>query len=352
MIIIAMGYSGTGSSAIIHLLSEYRNCTDGDLGKFEHLPFYTPHGLFDLEDTLLYNNSLYRSDAAINDFYNAMKRLNDYDFGWFGGYEKRYGGKFMKIVDEFLSEIVQFKTTGYWSYDFELKKNIFSFGKDTLKKIIKKESKNFGKKFFPYGDNKLYYSFVEPEEFYSAAKKFVLNYFKMINPNEKHLLVDQIILPQHLDRIKNYFNDDVRFIVFDRDIRDIYILNKYIYPRMYNMDPVFPSEPNQFIKFYSKYRKTEKKVDCDNILRLNFEDLVYNYKDTVKEIENFLDFSEVDHINKYQYFIPEISKKNTQNFRIKEDWVRETEVIAEGLKDLVYPFPYEFTPNIQETTDP
>lgn len=64
---------------------------DDKLGAYEHVLFYAPHGLFDMEDAILNNNSIYRSDATVNDFYNAMKRLNDNDFGWMGSYQKKYG---------------------------------------------------------------------------------------------------------------------------------------------------------------------------------------------------------------------------------------------------------------------
>lgn len=59
MIYVASGYSGSGSSAIVHLLSEYSCCTTGTFGKYEHLLFYIPDGLFDLEDRLLMNNSIH-----------------------------------------------------------------------------------------------------------------------------------------------------------------------------------------------------------------------------------------------------------------------------------------------------
>ena len=234
MIVIAMGYSGTGSSAIIHLLSEYDGFTDCGLRKYEHLPFYTPHGLFDLEDNLLLNNSLYQSDAAISDFLLAMKRLNDNDFGWFGGYKKRYGDQFMKITNDFVDELVDFREQGYWSYDFEFRISIVELIKDCIKKVLRKNTVEFGKKLFPYGDRKLTYSFCDSEHFYAAAKRFVNRYFKMLCLDEsKNILLDQAILPFNLYRIPNYFTaSEVKCIVLDRDPRDIFVLNKYIWPKI------------------------------------------------------------------------------------------------------------------------
>ena len=87
-IITIEGYCGTGSSAGYDLLREYKNCSDGGLGDYEHLLLYTPHGLFELEDRLLKGNSIHGSDAAIDDFYYAMKRLYECDFNYCGGYKK------------------------------------------------------------------------------------------------------------------------------------------------------------------------------------------------------------------------------------------------------------------------
>lgn len=353
MVIIASGYSGTGSSAIMHLLSEYEDFTDGGLGKYEHLPFYTPHGLFDLEDALLQNNSIYQSDAALNDFYAAMKRLNDYDFGWCGGYQRRYGDKFMKIVDAFMQELIEYEADGYWSYDFKLENSMTAVIKDSIKKVLGKHVPNYGKKFDPYGDNKILFSFVDSEQFYKAARVFVKSYLEMICPeSKKHLLLDQIILPQHLKRFENYFEDDVKCIVLDRDVRDIYVLTKYIWPEMLGSGRFFPDEPKAFIKFYRRMRATETHVDSPFVLRLHFEDLIYKYDETLKTIEEFIGVPSETHKFPKEKFKPEVSIKNTQNFRIEKEWEEEVSAIEKEMAEWVYDFPYVITPQRKETSDP
>lgn len=62
MKIIAMGYVGTGSSAIVHLLKEYEKVNDVDTKNYEHNVLYVPHGIFDLEDDLLKNNTMEKSE--------------------------------------------------------------------------------------------------------------------------------------------------------------------------------------------------------------------------------------------------------------------------------------------------
>ena len=55
-------------------------------------------------------------------------------------------------------------------------------------------------------------------------------------------------------------------------------------------------------------RRNEK--DDHRVLRINFEDLILKYYETRKEVFNFLDIDESDHVNKFQYFDPNISIKN------------------------------------------
>ena len=48
----------------------------------------------------------------------------------------------------------------------------------------------------------------------------------------------------------------------------------------------------------------------DRILKIRFEDLVLNYEETKKEIEEFLCLTEENHISKFKYFNPLQSNKN------------------------------------------
>ena len=123
MKIISTGYTATGSSVLVHLVKEYNNVFDVDTKNYEHNLLYVPNGIFDLEDVLLNNNSMFRSDAAINAFYKEMKNLYENDFDWFGGYKKRYGPRFIEIVNEFLDSLIIYTRTGGWSYD-----HIYKFG--------------------------------------------------------------------------------------------------------------------------------------------------------------------------------------------------------------------------------
>lgn len=350
-----MGYVGTGSSAIVHLLKEYEKVNDVDTKNYEHNVLYVPHGIFDLEDDLLKNNTMEKSDVAINDFYREMKNLNDNDYGWFGGFEKKYGSVFMDSVDELLNSLIIYTRSGGWSYDYRYKFELKQIIKDCIKFIIRRPIKRFGYKLDLVGDdNKVNFAFPTEEEFYEAAKKFVDNYFSMIGcANDKTYIFDQLLKPQQLYRINHYFDEDTRFIVVDRDPRDTYLLNKYIWSES---RPYFLTPPNadDFIKYYARHYQTEKLVEDKRILRIHFEDLIYKYDETVQKIEDFIgkeNLGEHKYIKKF--LNPEISIKNTQIFNINPKWKEEVKVFENSeLQNHIYDFPYVVNSNVNDVTDP
>lgn len=353
MNIAVTGYCGTGSSAVVDLLLEYDNCTKGKLQHYEHIPFYTPNGLFDLEDKLLIGNNLHRSDEAIESFIREMTRLSHNDFGWFGAYNKNYGNKFNSICYEFIDNITQYCFEGKWSYDFiGCKFSFYQYIKDIVKFLIRKDNVvKKGRKIAFNNDNLLKCSFITEEEFYKEARIFVKNYIDMINDRrEDNIIFDHLLLPHNLFRVPNYFDEDFRVIVVDRDVRDMYVLSKYVWPSM-GLSAPFPKEPKEFVEFWKRMRNCEKKIEDYRILRVKFEDLVYNYDETVKEIEEFLELKEYNHKNKKGNFIPEKSIKNTQNFLIKEEWKDEIKYIEENLKEYIYDFPYNIETSLNETFD-
>ena len=97
-------------------------------------------------------------------------------------------------------------------------------------------------------------------------------------------------------------------------------------------------------------RESEKKCNSNKVLRIRFEDLIYNYDDEVKRITKFLGFTSKDHINKKSRFDPDISIKNTQLFR-KKEYQEESKIIERELEKYLYNFPYEINNDVEETVE-
>lgn len=353
MVYLTCGYSGTGSSALVHLLSEYSNCTKGKLGTYEHILFYTPNGLFDLEDRLLLNNSIHGADGAISEFRKAMMRLYNVNFGWFGGLKKLYGNRFLGIVEEFIEELIDYKIPGCWSYDIEMKRSLPKFAKQTVLKLLGHSVPHYGYKACQTGDGVILFSFITPERFYAAARKFVAAYIAMVSDDsDKCFICDQLFQPHHLGRMKNYFApDEAKAIVVDRDARDMFVLGKYVWPSM-RMPVAFPKEPEVFARFYQALISSAQVEQSESVLPVHFEDLIYKYEDTIEKIESFAGHDLGTHDRAKEVFVPEKSIKNTQNFRIQPEWTDEVKIIEDMVPELTYAFPYELKPKLKETTDP
>ena len=349
MIYCACGYCGTGSSVVYHLLSEYDGIESGDLGDYEHVILYTPNGLFDLEDHVLRNNGWHNFDAAITAFREEMMRLNDNDFKWFGGFKARYGDAFEKNLNEYIDALTQYTLQGYWSYDMKgYKFDGVQFTKDMIRKAQGKERPNPGIIIDRSADNNIYYSFIKEDEFFEHTRRFVNNYMKMMYGDAEKINANQFLLPHNLFRIGNYFGKDLKSIIVDRDPRDLYIITKYVWPTK-GIRSRFPMNVDDFCSFYKGMRETVRPYDPELVRTMQFEDFVYKYDETVAQVEEFFGLDPKEHTRPKTHLNPAISIANTQNWRIRPEWAEEIKPIEDMLADYLYEFPYEYTPDLEDT---
>lgn len=346
-IIVPTGYMGSGSSAITDLISEFRDCQN-EFKSYEYVLLHCPNGLFDFEDKLLIGNNAIRSDEAIRSFETQMKKLYNKKFWWVGNYQKIISPNFMKITEEYINNIQEFNFPGYWYTHEEV--NTKMFFKLLVRKPLKILTRNKVRfnKILKYSDG-MRISYVDSKKFYEESHKYIYKIIEEISKGKENIILDQFLLPFNLFRVDNYFDDKLRVIVVARDPRDVFIINKYIWQQKQICVP-FPLEVNEFCNFYKKMRESEKECTSNKVLRINFEDLIYNYDTKIKEITKFLGFKESDHINKKTRFIPEMSIKNTQLFR-KEEYGEECKVIEKELKKYLYEFPYEINNDVKETVE-
>lgn len=351
--IAVTGYFATGSGAVYNLLQEYSSVDDGGMSSFEHIVLYDVNGVFDTIDRLLNNNTLYNSNAAINAFRREMLRLNNTDFGWFGGYKYRCGNQFMETVEEFINDITEYRIDRNWYNTFGGRRRTLNrIVKDTVKVVLGKlkPDHNFGSEIYMAADNYGEFSFASEDKLQSSVKKFIEHYIQMLYPNysDKCVILNHLIQPQFAYRLPHYAPDGLKLIIVDRDIRDLYVYNRYTNIWGGN---TFPKELNDFIRFMKAYRATERPVESDRILRIQFEDLIYNYNDTVSRIEAFAGLRPDDHTAKGTRLVPERSIKNTQIFTMREEWKPELKRLEQEFPDLIYDFPYKNPTSFSELFD-
>lgn len=340
--IAVTGYSGTGSSAVIDYLKEFQNYDIALSDNYEHVLLYYPDTIFDLNQKLLYNNDPLRSDEAIKEFRKAMDFLYKKDFGWFGSYKELIGEDFEKLVNNYLENITEGKINAFWYYNY---KNVkFSFIKCILqfcaKIILKRPIFKWGRKYV-ISKNEMEYSFINKHDFEKYTKEFIEGYFDLCEKyTEKAYIYDHLIWPSQANALVK-LTDTAKMIILHRDPRDLFFINKYYWCSPKVKTPgTYPLDVDVFCDYF-KGLKRDGAIDSEDILNINFEDLVYTYEETTAKINEFLDITENDKKNKLKYFDPKKSIMNTQVYTGKPEWESELKVIEEKLSDYLYDFPYK-----------
>ncbi|WP_031554198.1 sulfotransferase domain-containing protein [Oribacterium sp. FC2011] len=357
MYIAVTGYFGSGSSAVLDLLSEYRCNGTGlieDKGGYEHNTLYFPGGIFDLEDKLLKNNDIHRSDEALATFKREMMRLNNNNFGWYGSFRELFGNQFEKNLNQFIDDLHPFNI-GVRYYG-QCEKVIFN----PLKIPVQLAAKILvGRNIYKWGRQFVYNSvkpgmtvaFPSDEEFYTAAKRFVKAYLEMYRePGKGNIVFDRLLLCHNLYRIPHYFDDDFRIIRMQRDIRDVYIFNKYLWKEIH-AGSMYPFEIDTFVDYWRRVNACEQPSDDYRILTVSFEDLIYNYEETVERIEKHCSLKPEDRTAFKSFFDPAKSIKNTQVYRISDKWKDEINRLEKEFSEYTYQFPYEIETSISDMFD-
>ena len=141
---------------------------------------------------------------------------------------------------------------------------------------------------------------------------------------------------QGRENVKRYLNyiRDLKVIIVDRDPRDVYI------QAMRDGDHVLPHDPLLFAKQYRDMRRTiDDEIKDPRILRIHFEDLIYRYDFTTKQINKFLGISEEKHKELRKHFNPDISIRNTQLWINDKNYNNQIKIIEQELEDFLYLFP-------------
>jgi hypothetical protein len=342
-ILVPAGYSGSGSSAVTDLVSELEGF-DINTGSYEYVFTHCPNGLFDLEDKLLLGNSSWRSDEAIHSFLKCMHRLHYERNYWFSDYGVKVTPRFYAICQEFIADLHPTVTTDtYWYYQENidtLSKRLLWHGRRAASGLLHRHFPK-DKPFKPLNYQDVQLAYPEADTFYAAARTMLQKLYNELGYGQHHLVMDQLLLPHNLFRIDRYFDDALRVFVVDRDPRDVFLLNKYVWLPAHVAVP-FPTDAEDFCTVYDAMRRSERPVEDGRILRLHFEDLIYRYDDSCARVYDRLDVSPSQHTRLQGTKLkPQVSIHNTQLFRQDKYPVHEIPLIEKRLERYLYPFPVD-----------
>lgn len=136
------------------------------------------------------------------------------------------------------------------------KGDFFYFRKRILNKLLKLTIwRNQSERTLNTMKNEITYcSHPSEEKFLNCTKKYIEDLFGSVCQGANIVMVDQIVPPTNLKRYLRYFNDIKVFIV-DRDPRDIFVLEKYVW-----RDGVIPLNVEEFCKWFRYTREHDKSL--------------------------------------------------------------------------------------------
>lgn len=333
--ITCSSYYGTGSSAITDFVSEFDNVFDFTSEEFRFIQ--DPDGISDLEFNLVECFNRHNSGHALKRY---KKLVDFYSGNIFGSkYSSFFGDKWKKASYAYIDALTDFSYAGWWMYDLYDRGNWFYFRKRIVNKLLHMTiwKKDPERQLNTMKNEITYCSHPTEKEFLEATRDYIYSLFESVKPDDKDIMmVDQLLPPNNLNRYLRYFNNNIQTVVVDRDPRDVFVLDKYVWK-----DGIIPNDVDNFCKWF-EYTRSHRKVEnlnTDQIHFIRFEDLIYKYNQTTNELIDWLKLDDSKHSRPRQNFIPEKSINNTQVWKQFPQCKAEVPIIEQRLNDYLYDFP-------------
>lgn len=332
-IITCAGYYRTGSSAVTDLLSEFDNV--GTLGTSEFRLIYDASGIRDLEYGILENNDRLNTSVYIKRFIKFTKILNG---GLIRrGYKKFLGEDFWSFTMEYVDKITGLKCPAWSHLDRFEKGALFNVIDVVLEQIGFLLNNKHRISLLNLTKECSFFSDVDSDSFYRYTREYISKIMRCLNKeNKEYFMVDQLLPPANLEHYFQYFFDDIKVIVVDRDPRDLFILENEIY-RWGNIPYKNVESYCKWFQITRRHRSTEV-YDKDKVMFIQFEDLIYNYDLTLKKISFFTGVDLSHHIEKKKQFDPSISIKGTNLVSKYPKYENSAKYIKDHLNEYIYHF--------------
>lgn len=329
MIIGVCGFGSTGSSAVSDYLLEFDE--NSTIDGIEAAWAYSIDGLVDLERHLMHPSS--RTNDSIIAIYRYKKMIKKLS----KSYTKntRLTKEILtKSTNEFIKAITQ--VTWKWYIDEEITGVIRKLFANSLMRgrlIPRLEKKlQINVNLYPLTD--VQFS-VMPSNFYEASRLHVHEIIEGMGGNyNKNIILDQPFSGNNPQVCFPFFENPYAIVV-DRDPRDVYIFSK---TKLIGKNHFMPTENvENFVKYYRSIRDNQPyKNRKENILRIQFEDMVYNYKDTTKKIREFCNLN--NNKDEKTIFDPSLSISNTQLFLRFPRFAKDVKYIEKNLAEYIFDF--------------
>lgn len=304
------GYMFSGKAAVSDFIREHVGFFVPDY-RSEFDLIRIPHGLLDLKQAMVGGWSPQRSDKAVREFIHLTDVLGrsprtvfDKIFKPSFGYDKKYVG-FSEKTRKFVQEISDCTWMMHWPYELP---SLTPIEHAKLKML----SKFKGVHAWP----EVQYHLCSGDDFIDKAKHYI--YELLANGYEfkgEHTIVTHNMLEPYNPAPGFCFFDNIKSIVVDRDVRDIYMTSILPSVGFNDMVPLYSGiigafDVDVFINRQKILRRKTNYLANEGVLRIFFDDLVLNYDNTCRSIQCFLKVSSADHQARLKYFDPEKSIGN------------------------------------------
>lgn len=331
MVVGVSGYGYTGSGAMLDFLKEFRDCECVFDEEFM-LP-YCPHGLQDLEYHLMTGGTRYfSSDIAIKEYKGLIKNLTTPR----SMYRKKFKGELCAITDQYIVSIADLIWEGCSCFDrlcsdnFIKKRLRFTLYSRLIRLYEKVTKKRYP---FPTGD-RMYLS-VCPERFLENTKSYIREVLQGFQCNLDKIVVLNQPFDVNDPRRSMKFFDNPKAIIVDRDPRDVYLLFKRGLSFTYSFTP--SGSVDDFIKYYLLNRVMNNYSEDEDIIRIRYEDMIYQYNEVCEKVISFLGLDGSGWM-KGTCFDPEVSINNTQLFMRFPEYMEDIKKIEQEIPEYLYPF--------------
>lgn len=328
MIIGACGFGATGSSVVTDYLKEFDNVIVKDDLEFTYVS--NLDGLLYLERAVMspYNRTV-DSIYAIKRFEESVERKKR-------SYQ-RYGlssAVFENSAKSFIDDITT--TQWYWT-DVRKKyryRSRYFFHSFFMNKIIPQKELKSGHRAECWPLTKVRIS-VKPDNFYDAARKHVDELLSAMGLDQNQVIaLDQPFAGNNPQACFPFYKDPYAVVV-DRDPRDLYVFGK---TKLMGKMRFFPIESvEDFIAYYRAMRKGQPYEQPNpRVLKLRFEDMVYEYDKTTTRLREFLHLPE--NPRPRSVFDPDLSIANTQVFKRFPQFAEDVKKIEDTLPEYLFDF--------------
>ncbi len=254
-------------------------------------------------------------------------------------YSGFFGDRWKELSYEYINGLTDFTFHGWWMYDLYDSGQWFYFRKRIANKILHKTiwRNNPDRQINTMKNEITYCCHPTEEKFLNLTRKYIYDLFTSVIPSAKEIMmVDQLLPPMNLNRYLRYFDNNIQTVVVDRDPRDVFVLDKFVWK-----DGIIPNDAKTFCKWF-EYTRSHRKIEnmnTEQVHFIRFEDLLYKYDETTMGLMDWLHLEAKNHSQPKKRFNPNVSINNTQVWKKYPQSASEVKMIEERLGEYLYEFP-------------